>query len=135
MFDLVLESMRKATESTIQMQQEMFRKWTGMWPGFPSFQPAGPEQVLQFQKKWAEVMEELARKQRETLEAQFKTGLKNIEDSFRLAQAKDFEELRTKSIELWQKTFDCLRQSYEAQVRDFQTAVTRMAELMMRGTS
>ena len=87
------------------------------------------------QKKWVEIVNELVKKQREVLETQFSAGLRNIEEAFHLAEVKNPEELRTKTIELWQKSFDCLRQTYEAQLRKFQTAVTRWVELMSKGAA
>jgi len=134
MFDQVFESLRKATESSVAMQQELFKKWIAMWPGLPaSAFPFGEPQ--KFQKKWVEIVGDLLKKRNETLEAQFKAGLRNIEEAFRLAEAKDPEELRTKTIELWQKTFECLRQTSEAQVRDFQNAVAKCADLMTKGVA
>jgi hypothetical protein len=82
-----------------------------------------------------EIVGELLKKRNETLEAQFGAGLRNIEEAFHLAEAKDPEELRAKTIELWQKTFDCLRQASEAQLRDFQYAIGKWAELMTRGVA
>jgi hypothetical protein len=135
MFDEVFENLRKATDSTIQAQQELFKKWVSLWPGVPTSPAAWGEPVHKLQKKWAEIVGELVKKQREALEAQFSAGLRNIEEAFHLAEAKDPEELRAKTVELWQKTFDCLRQSYEAQVRDFQAAVTKWTELMTKGAA
>jgi hypothetical protein len=134
MFEDVLENLRKATESTIQVQQEMYKKWVGLWPGVAS-QPAWGEPSQRFQKKWAEIVGELVKKQREILETQFSAGLRNIEEAFHLAEARNPEELRAKSIELWQKSFDCLRQAYEAQVRDFQAAVAKWTEVMAKGAA
>ena len=37
--------------------------------------------------------------------------------------------------ELWQKTFDYLRQASEAQLHDFQNAVGKWAELMTKGVA
>jgi hypothetical protein len=134
MFDQVFESLRKATESSVAMQQELFKKWIGMWPGVPaSASPLWEPQ--KFQKKWVEIVGELVKKRNDSLEAQFKAGLRNIEEAFRLAEAKDPEELRTKTIELWQKTFDCLRQASEAQLHDFQNAVTKWVELITKGVA
>ena len=31
MFDRVLEGFRKASESTLQMQQDLFKSWTQQW--------------------------------------------------------------------------------------------------------
>jgi hypothetical protein len=132
MFDQVLESMRKATESTIHMQHQMFRKWAGFWPGVSSPQTMWSEPVQKFHKKWAETVAALIKKQNESVEAQFKVGLESLEAAFRLADAKDAEELRVKTMELWQKSFECLRQVYEAQTRDFQNAITKWTEVMTK---
>jgi len=133
MFEPVFESLRKATDATVKMQQELFSKWTTMFPGLPMV-PAAYEPV-KFQKRCVEVMTELTRKQRETLEAQFNNGVKTIEEAFRVFEAKDPEELRAKTVELWQKTFDSLRQVYDSQVKDFQAATAKWADLMTRGAA
>jgi hypothetical protein len=131
MFEQVFESLRTMTEANIQLQQEMFKKWVGMWTGMPK--PSGGDpQVIQAQKTWAEFMTEVARKQRETLETQCSAGLKNIEEAFRPAEVKDPEELRARTVELWQKSFDCVRQVYEAQIRDFQEAMAKWTELVTK---
>jgi hypothetical protein len=134
MFDQVLESLRKASNSAIEMQQEMFKKWVGLWPGLPAV-PPGFGDPQKFQKKWVEIGGELAKKQRETLEAQFRAAMQNIEEVFHLAEVKNPEELRAKTIELWQKTFDCLKQTYESQMRDFQAAGAKWTELTMKGAA
>ena len=129
MFEAVFDTLRKATDSTIQMQQELFNKWVGVVPSaLPVAPPVGDPAKLQ--KKWVQTFAELFHKQRESMEAQFSDGLRNIEEAFRLAGAKDPEELRARTIELWQKTFELLRQTYEARAHDFQEAVTKWAELM-----
>jgi hypothetical protein len=135
MFDQVFECMRKATETTLQMQQEMLQKWVSLWPTVPPSKLAWGEQAQKLQKKWAEFYEDALKKQRETLETQLKAGLKNIEEAFRIAEAKDAEELRAKTIELWEKVFDSLRQAYEAQARDFQAAVCRWTDLVTKGAA
>ena len=132
MLDTAFDSMRKATGCTIQVQQEMFKTLAGTWPGFPASRPAGTAQVLKFQQRWAEVMSDLIKKQSESFETQFIAGLANIEEAFRLGTVKDPEELRVRTVALWQKTFDTLRRSYEAQMRAVQTAATRWTELVMK---
>ena len=134
MFEQVFESLRTMTEANIHMQQEMLKKWAGMWAGVPK-PGGGDEQILKAQNTWAECMTEAARKQRETLEAQFNSGVKTVEEAFRLCEAKDPEELRTRTVELWEKTFDSLRRVYDAQARDFQTAVVKWGELVTKGAA
>ena len=38
-------------------------------------------------------------------------------------------------MELWQKSIDCLRQTCEAQLRDFQMAAAKWTEFMMKGAA
>jgi hypothetical protein len=132
MFERVYENLRTATEANIHLQQELFEKWTSFWLGAPGLPVGKTEQFPKVQKKFAEFAAEIIKKQHETWLAQFNAGLKNIEEAFHLPEAKDPEELRTKTIELWQKSFQCLRETYEAQVRDFQATVTKWTELMTK---
>jgi len=134
MFDPVFDSLRKVSESVISTQQEMFKKWISFWPGVAAMEP-GCGDVGKVQKKWGEVAGELLTKQSEAVAAQFNTGMKSIEEAFHLPEAKNAEELRAKTIELWRKTFDCLKGTYEAQTRDFQTAVAKWTELMTKGAA
>jgi broad specificity phosphatase PhoE len=130
MFIQALESMGKVTDATVAMQQEMFKKWFSLWPGMAAYPPASAEQVERFQKKWAETVSELVRRQREVTETQFKAGMQNIEKAFQVGEAKTPEEFRGRIVELWQKCFDSLHQASEAQVRETKMAVEKWFELM-----
>jgi len=132
MFESVFDSLKKVTETTLRTQQEVYEKWVSLLPGVRPTQAVFAEPAQRFQRKWAEFYEETLKKQRETLEAQFKAGFKNIETAFRLAEAKDPEELRANTTELWQKVFETLRQSSEAQLRDLQTFTGRWTELVTK---
>ena len=59
----------------------------------------------------------------------------NLEASFKLAEAKEFEELRTKTMELWRKSLDCLKQTFDAQVGEFQAAADEWSELFGKGAA
>jgi hypothetical protein len=133
MFERVFENLRTATETSLQMQQDLVKKWVSLWPGMAPAPKAGSDPIQSAQKKWMDFMTETVKRQRETMEAQFGAGLKNIEAAFSLAQAKDPEELRARTVELWQKSFDCLRKLYEAQVHDFQSAVAKLTEVVRQG--
>jgi hypothetical protein len=132
MFEQAFATLQSITESNIHLQQELFNKWVGFWTGVPAPANAPPKQVQQAQKQWADFVKDLVSRERETLELQFSAGLKNIEDAFRLAEVKDPQELRIKTIEFWQKSIDCVRQIYEAQVRDFQAAAVKWADLVLK---
>jgi hypothetical protein len=72
---------------------------------------------------------ELFQRENDTLAVQLKMGVGTIEKLFRLAEAKDPEQLRTKTVEFWQKTFDDLRLISETQMHSLQNAVAKLSEV------
>jgi hypothetical protein len=125
MFNQVVDNFRQATEGTVQLQQEIFKKWLNLWPGTSSGAPSWPDQARDFQKKWVETVGDLLKKQREVTETHFKAGIENIEKAFQVAEAKTPGEIRAKSIELWQQCFDNLRKVYEAQLRGVEVVMEK----------
>src|SRR5262245_6543926 len=109
MFDAVFENLRKATELTIQTQRDLVKRWVALWEGGPAFHPVVGEKAQKVQKQWTEAVTESLKRQREAVEAQFSAGLKSLEAAFAVAGAKDVGEVRARTIELWEKSFDCLR--------------------------
>src|SRR5438270_5962646 len=100
MFEEAFENLRKATDATMRTQQEMVKKWVGLWPVVPF--PAGLGGARKYRKESAEIVGELLKKQRESAEVQFSEGLRTIEDIFHLAEVEDPEEFRTRVIEICQ---------------------------------
>jgi len=129
MFNQAFENFRRATEATLQMQQDMFKAWINLWPVSPTSPTFLGEQAQHFQKKWAEVFGEMLKKQREVTGECFKAGLENLEQAFKVAESKSPEELRSQSIDLWKKCFADIQHVYEAQLRGFQFATEKWAEL------
>jgi hypothetical protein len=130
MIEQVFENLRRATEFNIRTQQRLFKKWAGMY-GAPM--PNGTtEQIARAQDQWTEFVTSLIKKQRETIEPHFKNGLKILEEACCLVDAKDPEEVRAKVVELWQKAFQSVRQLCEAQIYDFEAAVTKWVELVTK---
>jgi hypothetical protein len=135
MFDELFVTFRKAAEATLRVQQQMFRQWGECWPGFAKTEPGVPEQVQKFQKEWAQALADVTRKYQESWEVQYQNGLKLLEEAFRVPEAHDPEELRQKAEELWRKSFECLRELTQAQLRDFQTAVERWVRVIKPPTA
>ena len=136
MFDQVFDNFRKATETTLQAQQDLFRQWMSQWPMYPMAPtaPSSPsvvtEQVRTFQKQWTDSVTALMTKHCEALDAQYRAGIKTIEDALRTTEAKSPEEFRKLTEELWRKSFEVLKQTIENQLRDFQAAIEKWSELM-----
>ena len=147
-FDIILENYRKATESTLKLQQDMLRNWTAQWPqafgaqmfGLPTVTgqvaPSaipGPatwlEQMSAAQKKWGETVTEMLNKHRESLDTQYKAGIRTIEEAFKVSEAKDPAQFRRLAEELWRQSFDCLKTVAESQMRDVQAAMQKWYEV------
>jgi hypothetical protein len=147
MFDLILENYRKATESTMKLQQDVLRNWMQQWPqmfgaqtfGLPflgnstsaSAMPGAAwlEQLGEAQKKWRETVTEMLNKHREALDAQYKAGIRTIEEAFKVGEAKDPQQFRHLTEELWKHSFECLKTVAEAQTRDVQAAMEKFYEV------
>jgi hypothetical protein len=130
MLDQVLDNFRKASETTMQIQQEMLKKWMGQWPTTPDTDgTAWAEQAQTFQKRWLESVTEIMNKHREKLDDQYKAGITAIEDAFRVTEAKTPEDYRRMTEDLWKKSFETLKSSAESQIQDFQKAVEKWFEL------
>jgi hypothetical protein len=136
MFDQVFDNFRKATESTLQAQQDLFRQWMSQWPMFPVAPTAASnatgvtEQVRNFQKQWTDSVTALMTRHCEALDTQYRAGIKTIEDALRTTEARSPEEFRKLTEELWRKSFEVLKQTIENQIRDFQAAVEKWSELV-----
>jgi hypothetical protein len=135
MFNQVFENLREATQVTVQSQQEMFKAWIKLWPGIPATTPSWAEQAQVFQKKWAKTIGDMIKQHKEVTEGHFKAGLQNIEKAFQIGEAKTPEEFRTKSLELWQKCFEDLRQVYEAQLHGFEAVIEKWSELTAKAAA
>ena len=147
MFDMILENYRKATESTLKLQQDMLRNWTMQWPqtfgaqmfGLPTVTGPAPssampgsawlEQMSSAQKKWAETVTDMLNKHRESLDAQYKAGIRTIEEAFKVGEARDPQQFRRLTEELWRQSFDCLKTVAESQMRDVQAAMQKWYEV------
>lgn len=138
MFDQILDTWRKATESTIQFQQDLYRQWVQV-PGVLDLGAASgsswADQARATQKKWAETLTDLLTRHRETLDSQYRAGIRTIEDAFRVTEAKNPEQFRKLTEELWRQNLDYLKTVSESQLRIFQAAVERGIEAMSKGVT
>jgi hypothetical protein len=153
MFDLILENYRKAVESTMKLQQDVLRNWTTQWPQmfgahasglpFPGIAAPGSampgaawlEQLSELQKKWGDTVTEMLNKHRESLDAQYRAGIRTIEEAFKVGEAKDPEQFRRLTEELWKHSFECLKTVAEAQTRDVHSAMEKFYEVASKSAA
>jgi hypothetical protein len=140
MFDQTMDTYRKAAESTMQFQQTMMRSWTQQWPQMPGLGLPNPgatwiEQIHAAQRKWGESVVGMLDKHRETLDAQYRAGIRIIDDAFRTGGAKDPEQFRRLNEELWRHSFEVLRSVTEDQMRECQSVMKTWLELVSQGAN
>lgn len=140
MFDQILDNYRKAAESTMQFQQNMMRGLTQQWPQMPGLGLTNPgaawiEQVHSAQSKWGETVIGMLDKHREALDAQYRAGIRLIEDAYRTGEAKDPEQFRRLTEELWRHSFEALKSVTEDQIRECQSVMKKWFELVSQGTN
>ena len=74
-------------------------------------------------------------KHRDALDTQYRAGIRAIEDAFRVGEAKDPEQFRKLTEELWRHSYECLKDLAESQMRDMQTLMQKWFERASQGAS
>ncbi|MFO0909233.1 MAG: hypothetical protein U0794_12935 [Isosphaeraceae bacterium] len=130
MFDQMMDTFRKATESTLQCQQQMLHQWTSQWanpwPQPPWASLAGAtstplaDQLLAFQKQAAALVTDVLKKHREVLDHQYAAGIRTLEEAFKVGEARDPAQLMRLTEEFWKHSFECLRTLSEEQMKNLQ---------------
>ena len=125
----ILDSFRKVSESSLQMQQEMLKHWTERWAGSSAQAAnASSETSQNLQRRWLALSIELLNKHRASLDSTYAAGIQLIEQSFGAAGAKSPDEYRRMTEELWRKLFDTYRSQAEAQFEALKDWSTKSAE-------
>ena len=122
MFEQLIDGVRKASESSLHMQQEMFRNWTRLWSSAaPGGIGATGDSNRAAQKRWLELGLEMLGKHREALDATYRSGIQIIEQTFRVTDAKSPDDYRKVVEDLGRKLLDLQKDQAENQFRDFQS--------------
>ena len=116
MLDQLFETFRKTSESTLHMQQDMFKYWTQQSNGASGATGNAGEWSKNYQKQ----VVDLLNKQREALDSAFKAGIQLIEQTFRASESKSPDDYRRTMEDLWRTLIDTFKSQTETQVREFQ---------------
>lgn len=131
-FQQVMDSFRKTAETTLSAQKDLFQQWQSNWPGVAATQTPWLDQLRQFQHDWSTTVVDLVRKHRDTIDRQYQAGIDALEEAFSVSESNDPEELRQRMEKLFRQNLDCLKETSEAQIREFQEATTKWVELMTK---
>ncbi len=119
MLDQLFENFRKASESAMRMQQDALKNWVQGWPStIPN--PLGASDWGPIaRKRWMEVALDVLNKQRQALDASYKSGIEVIEQGLRLAESSSADDYRRVAENLWRKFSESYRSQSEMQFADF----------------
>jgi hypothetical protein len=131
MFEQIFDSVRKASEQSVQLQQEMLKQVTQQWMTMPAQAGGGTSDWGRgLQKRWAELSLEILKKQRESVDAAYASGIQLVEQSYRVSEAKTPDDYRQMVEDLWRKIFESFKDRSESQFRDFQKWSEKSAEIV-----
>lgn len=134
-FEQAFDNVKKAAEANVEMQQEMFRKWTSGWPGFPQPQSAWLERIQKFQKEWGKTVKDVLTRHREVLDEQYSLAMESLEEAFKVAQSSDPQEWAKRCEKLCRKSLDVMREVSETQAKELQDALGKWTELASKSAS
>ncbi len=93
------------------------------------------EQLSTAQRKWAEAVADMLKRHQETLEEQYRAGIRAIDDAFRVGEARDPEQFRRLSEELWRQNCEVLKTAVASQMHDVQSVMQKWYEAARLGAA
>jgi len=138
-FETIFDDYRRAVDSSFKTQQQMYRQWMNGWPIKAPGQAGGKEggavedQIRAYQERWSETLAETLETHRETLNAQYKSGIEAIQSAFRTTEARTPEEYWRLTQEFWRKSIDSYKTAFEAQSKYVQSLAQMWADMITKG--
>jgi hypothetical protein len=131
MFEQMFETFRKASESSLQMQQDFFKHWGQQWfTASPNAATASAEWGKTFQKRSMDLALEMLHRHRETLDSTYKSGIQVIEHTMRMAEARSGEDYRRMAEQLGDQLLTTIRDQSNAQFHEFHNWASKSLELL-----
>ena len=93
------------------------------------------EQLSTAQRKWAEAVTDMLKRHQETLDEQYRAGIRAIDDAFRVGEARDPEQFRRLSEELWRQNCEVLKTAVASQMHDVQSVMQKWYEAVRLGAA
>lgn len=135
MLNQLFEDFSKASESSLQMQQEMLKVWTQQWLSSSNTTGISAEWARTLEKRWIELAIEMLNKHKEGLQSTYSSGIQAIEQTFRLSEAKSSEESRRMVEDLWRHLLKTSMDQSEAQLREFRKMAEKSFETAQKAAA
>jgi hypothetical protein len=129
MLDQLFELSRKAVESSLEMQQVLFKQWTQNWMSTSPAAGVSSDWGGTMRRRWVELTVEALNKQREAVDSTYKVAITSLERLARMSDAKSAEEWVRAVEDVWGNLFEGFKAQAESQFRDFQTWAAKSFEM------
>jgi hypothetical protein len=131
MADQMFDTFRKASESWMKMQQDLFQT-AAPSTLFALPQGAGvpPDWARNAQKRCINLATEVLERQRESFDALFKSTINLLQQTSQISESKSPEDYRRATEDLWRKWFESVKTHSETQFRDVQTFAGKSLEIV-----
>ena len=93
------------------------------------------EQLSTAQRKCAEAVADMLKRHQETLDEEFRAGIRAIDDAFRLGEARNPEQFQRLSEELWRRNCEVLKTAVASQMHDVQSVMQKWYEAARLGAA
>ncbi len=93
------------------------------------------EQLSTAQRKCAEAVADMLKRHQETLDEEFRAGIRAIDDAFRVGEAKNPEQFQRMSEELWRRNCEILKTAVASQMHDVQSVMQKWYEAACLGAA
>jgi hypothetical protein len=139
MFEQIFDEYRKAVDSSFKMQEEMCRRWLNGWPIKPQNNTveathiAVEEKIRSYREQWSDTLAQTLENHRETLNAQYRSGIEAIRSAFQTTEAKTPEEYWRLTQEFWRKSIDLYKTAFEAQTKHVQKVSQMWLDMVTKG--
>ena len=120
---------RKSTRWGLQLQEEVFDHWSKLWSGASPASEEWAKRLQKFQTDWSNTVTEIMRKHRTMLDEQYGACVDALEESLRMYSLKDPDQFREHCGSACRKMLDVMKETSEAQVREFQEVTSKWIEL------
>jgi hypothetical protein len=120
---------RKSSQWGLELHEEVFDHWSKLWSGAAPASDDWTKRLQRFQKDLSGTVTDIMGKHRAMMDQQYGACIDAIDESFRMVASKDPEEFRDRCGSLCRKMLDVMKETSEAQLREFQEATSQWIEL------
>ncbi len=93
------------------------------------------EQLSAAQRKCVEAVADMLKRHQETLDEEYRAGIRAIDDAFRVGEARNPEQFQRLSEELWRRNCEVLKTAVASQMHDVQSVMQKWYEAARLGAA